>query len=561
MFKKLNYLLISEAKKKLILLVLFSVIVSIVETVGVSAIMPFISVSTDFNLIHTNQYYSYIYDSFGVDSEIRFVMYFGMILIGYYIFRSLINMIFLYTLNKFSFDMYTSIANKLFSTYMNLAYKEFIYKNSSTMTKNIINEAGNLNGMITALLNIMSEILIVVFIYSLMLFIDYKITLLLTIFLLINTLFIFKVLSTRIKSAGVVREEAQRGFYEIMNSSFGNFKIIKLQSNETIKEYFRKKVDLFGHANVVSATLNQVPRLFLDALSFTILILIVIYLVWEYTNNISNMLSIISMFILALYRLMPSVNRIMTAYNTILFNYRSLEIIYCELISINNQSLGNDDISFSKKISLNNISFQYEKNNYILSDINLDISRGDKVAFIGPSGSGKSTLVDIIIGLHYSSSGTLKVDNTIVNNNNIKFWRKRIGYIPQSVYLFDGTVGENVSFGGKYDKQKVDDCLKKAQIYNFLKTKKGQDTYVGEGGIMLSGGQKQRIAIARALYLEPDILVLDEATSALDNKTEEKIMKEIYEICKDKTLIIIAHRLSTIKDCDVVYELSDGKIL
>ena len=170
-------------------------------------------------------------------------------------------------------------------------------------------------------------------------------------------------------------------------------------------------------------------------------------------------------------------------------------------------------------------------------------------------------MIDIIIGLYKPKSGQVRIDGALLDDMNVKAWRAKIGYIPQSVYLFDGSVGENVAFSKEYDRDKVDACLRKAKIYDFLQSKGGQDVAVGEGGILLSGGQKQRIAIARALYTDPAVLILDEATSALDTETEKEIMKEIYAISNDKTLIIIAHRLSTIEHCHRVYRLDNGRVL
>ena len=196
----------------------------------------------------------------------------------------------------------------------------------------------------------------------------------------------------------------------------------------------------------------------------------------------------------------------------------------------------------------------------VLNDINLTLNKGDKIAFVGESGAGKSTLADIIIGLYRPNSGCIKIDGVLLNDDNLQNWRSQIGYVPQQVYLFDGTVADNICFGRQRDDKILEDVLKQANIYYFLQTKEGLETLVGEGGIQLSGGQKQRIAIARALYGNPEILVLDEATSALDNDTEEKIMKEIYHISKDKTLIVIAHRLTTIKGCDKVFEIKNKLI-
>jgi ABC-type multidrug transport system fused ATPase/permease subunit len=196
-----------------------------------------------------------------------------------------------------------------------------------------------------------------------------------------------------------------------------------------------------------------------------------------------------------------------------------------------------------------------------LENISLTIHKGDKIAFIGESGSGKSTLIDLIIGLYRPKSGTISVDGTRLDESNIKAWRSKIGYIPQSIYLFDGTVAQNVAFGKAIDDVQIKESLRQANILEFLENHhQGIHTAVGEGGIKLSGGQRQRIAIARALYGSPEILVLDEATSALDTDTEAKIMEEIYKISENKTLIVIAHRLSTIDGCQKVYLLSKGKI-
>lgn len=212
------------------------------------------------------------------------------------------------------------------------------------------------------------------------------------------------------------------------------------------------------------------------------------------------------------------------------------------------------------KISINNLNFLYEKDKKILNNVSLEISKGSSIAFIGESGSGKSTLVDVIIGLH-DLDDNLYIDDYPLNLKNLQSWREKIGYIPQNINLFEGTVAENVAFSKYYDEIRVKKALEQAKLLEFLeKEHNGIDTLAGDSGIKLSGGQRQRVAIARALYTDPEILVLDEATSALDTNTEADIMKEIYEISKGKTLIIIAHRLSTIKKCDKVYEIKNGFI-
>jgi ATP-binding cassette, subfamily B, bacterial PglK len=197
----------------------------------------------------------------------------------------------------------------------------------------------------------------------------------------------------------------------------------------------------------------------------------------------------------------------------------------------------------------------------IISGVSLEIKKGEKIAITGESGSGKSTLVDIITGIHKPVLGKVYIDDKAITDDNIRSWRKKIGYIPQSIYLFDGTVAENISFGSMPDVEKIITALKKANIWDFLSQKEGLNTKVGDGGIQLSGGQQQRIGIARALYDDPEVLVLDEATSALDNETEQKIMDEIYNVSANKTLIVIAHRLTTIERCDRRILIENGRII
>lgn len=560
MINKLRSLLTKRDKQFLVGLLFFSILISIIETVGISVIMPFIAVATDFSLIHKNEYYNYIYQLFNFDKDVTFVITFGVVLIFFYIFRSGVNLLYFYLLNRFTQGRYHLLAYRLFENYMGMPYRDFITKNSSTLTKSIVNEASNLTALISAVLFMMSEFFIVIFMYIMMLYVNYKITFLLTAILFLNAILMIKTVSVKIKRAGVIRAKMQKQFYEIINRSFGNFKLIKLNSNDKkMLNEFSKVSFEYANANITNLTLQQIPRLFLEAVGFGIIVFIITFLVWKYENNVANVLALISMFVLALYRLMPSINRIMSSFNQILFYHKALDIVHSDLL-YDSENLGEDSISFKQKITIKNLSFEYEEGKPILKNINLTINKGFKIAFVGESGSGKSTLVDIIIGLYRPKEGNIFSDEILIDSNNIKSWRSKVGYIPQSVYLFDGTVGENVAFGRRYDRNRVDYVLKKAKIYAFLKTKEGQGTVVGEGGVMLSGGQKQRIAIARALYSDPEILVLDEATSALDDETEKQIMDEIYDISEDKTLIIIAHRLSTLDRCEIIYRLEEGQI-
>jgi len=561
-YKKLNSLLTKEDKKFLLFLILFSVIIALVETVGIAAIMPFISVATDFSLIESKDYYRYVYELFGFSSAVNFVIVFGMILVFFYILRGGLNLLYFYMLAKFSKGRIHCLSFRLFENYLGMSYHSFIQRNSSELSKAIINETQYLAVLISAVLLMISEIFVVIFIYGAMIYINWKITLVMTLFLGLNALFLIKKISPLIKKQGSIREQYQRSFFKIINSTFGNYKLIKLQSNDkTILDDFSDASYGFTRSGIVNDTLSHFPRIFLETIGFGLISLIVVFLVFKYETDISSALGILSMFILGLYRLMPSANRLLSSYNQIMYYHKSLDVIHNDIM-YDIENLGNEKVKFNTSINLNKLSFGYSQEKLILENVHLKITKGEKIAFIGTSGSGKSTLVDIIIGLYKPLRGEIKLDGLLIDETNLKSLRKKVGYIPQSVYLFDGTVSENISFGLEYDEEKVKNVLKKAKILDFLEIhQEGIDTFVGEGGVKLSGGQKQRIAIARALYQEPEILVLDEATSALDEAIEKEIMDEIYEISEDKTLIIIAHRLSTIDRCEKVYKIENKSLV
>jgi ABC-type multidrug transport system fused ATPase/permease subunit len=555
-FTKLFSVLTRHDKKFLFILVLISIAISLIEMVGVGAILPFITIASDFSAIHTSPYIEPLYRFFRFHSETDFVIASGIFLLFFYLLRFFLNLGYFYLLAKFSKGRYHLLAYRLFENYLGMSYRTFIDKSSADLSKAIINETQNMTNLISGLLLMLSEIFVVLFIYGAMLLINWKITLLISVILIANALLLILTVSRAIKNAGVSREEHQKKFFEIIQSTLGNFKMMKLTSHtESLLKRFEDASSGYAQANIRNETLAHFPRLFLEALGFGIVIFMVIYLIDKYQADISGALALISMFILGLYRLMPSANRILSGYNQILFYKSSLDIIHNDLM-YDTETLENHPIVFEKAIELKHVSFEYDEAKPVLQDISLTILKGDKIAFVGESGSGKSTLVDLIIGLYRPKEGAVTIDGILLDERNIRAWRSKIGYIPQSITLFDGTVAQNVAFGRTVDPEKIRSVLKSANILDFLEsTHEGIDTRVGEGGIKLSGGQRQRIAIARALYDDPEILVLDEATSALDTDTEMRIMEEIYSISEHKTLIVIAHRLSTIEGCQKTYKL------
>lgn len=559
--KKLFFILSKEDKSFLLSLLVFSIFVSFIESFAISLILPFITLASDFSYFQKNQYLMAIKQYLNIP-EFQIVVYFGVTLIIFYIFRAFLNAYYFHLLARFSKGRYHTIAYRVFSKFLNTPYEKFTQKSNSEILKSLTGEVYNLTTMLSSFLLMMSEIFVVLLLYALMLLINYKITLFLSVFMLINAFILVKILSPIIKKAGLKREEAMKNFFEIVNTNLNNFKLIKLKTKEKgVLNLFKAQSELFSKANITNESVSSIPRIYLEGMGFCVLVFIVVFLVFKNESDISRILATISLFVLALYRLMPSANRIISSYHDLLYYRLSLDIIYENLNQLE-ENLGDEKIEFSKQITLKNLSFGYEGKKKLFKNLNFCIQKGKKIAFIGESGCGKSTLIDLIIGLLKPNSGQICIDEKNLTSQNVKNYRQKIGYIPQNIYLFNDSIAKNISFNDEIDEQKLQKVLAQANLTEFIATlAQGVQTKVGDGGNNLSGGQKQRIAIARALYQEPEILVLDEATSALDTQSEAKIMAEIYKISKDKTMIIIAHRLSTITHCDTIYRLEYGRLV
>ena len=560
MLKKLFAVLSLQDKRFFYALLAFSVLISFIESFAISLIMPFVSVASDFSLFERNAYLRQIDEFFSLP-KYELVAYFGLLLIVFYVLRALLNALYFYLLARFSKGRYHLFALRLFRKYLNLDYESFTRQKHSALLKTITQEAFNLSTMLASFLLMMSELFVVALIYALMLVVDYQITLFLSVFLLTNALILVRVLSPMMKKAGAKREVAMSAFFETLSTNLNNFKFIKLKGKEeSVAHLFSEQSFAFSRANITSETINAFPRLFLEAVGFCVLVFIVVALIWQRQSDIHTALAMISLFVLALYRLMPSANRIITSYHDLLYYKNSLDIVYNALYE-KDENLGDEKVSFEKDLVLKNVNFAYKNKPLLFENLNFTLKKGEKIAFIGESGSGKSTLVDILMGLLPPNSGEILVDGRNLSAQNLKNFRQKIGYIPQQIYLFNDTIAKNIAFGEEFDEKMLERVIKQANLQSFITSlKDGANTLVGDGGGNLSVGQKQRIAIARALYLSPQILVLDEATSALDNESEAKIMSEIYKISSDKTLIIIAHRLNTIEKCDKIYRVEKGKI-
>ncbi|MGJ8645383.1 MAG: ABC transporter ATP-binding protein [Marinomonas colpomeniae] len=537
-----------------IYIIMLSLFVALIEFVGLSLIVPYISIAVS-QKIPDNEYLYYFLRVFNIQGFQQFMLFASILIVSFYLFRLMINLLFSYISLRLFNKIRHVLMSKLFSHYAHIDYGSFAFRNSINFKKTLLQESLNAQVIIKSMIDIISESFVLLALIGLIVYVDWVLAIVLGLVFGLMFYLVTFLVKSKINTIADERKKYSTGLHKYVDEILNNFKFIKLVGAENIgiKGFDENSYGLF-RVNSLFQLLNQSPKFILETFGLIAIAIITYYL--TQSNSSGGIIGTLGVYAVAFYRALPSLNRIISSYNNFQYFKNTIDQVSEDLKIEREENLAGREVMFKNKLILSNVTFKHKGTETLLFDqLKVMINKGDKVAIIGKSGCGKSTLVDILMGILKPSNGLLSVDDVVIDDTNMRAWRKKFGYIPQEIYLYDGTVSDNVAFGREYDEQKVVEVLKQANIYNYLKMKDGLETMVGEGGVKLSGGQKQRIGIARALYGDPEILVLDEATSGLDYETEASIMDEIYEISKDKTLIVIAHRLSTIENCEIKISL------
>lgn len=559
-----------KQKGQLVLLLLMTIIGSFLELLGVSAIMPFVNVAMNPDSIQESTILNWIYHSLNIESINGFLVVLAFVLVAVYIAKN-IYLVILYNYQyKFTYNSQKILEGKLLSCYIYQNYTFHLSQNSAELQRNILQDVTGFFQSVLAFLQLLTEGFVCLTLFSYLLFTDVTITVGVAVLLSVFMIVFMGYFRKRIESIGVESRGASAKRVQWVQQSLGGIKEIKILGRE---QYFlgsyNDNANIYAEKQRKYQLATVMPRPIMETLGIGSLLLIVAVKLMN-GADISYMLPVLSVFAIAAFRLLPSFGRISGYIGTISFNRSAVEEVCTDIVeaerllaSYHEREEGAENITFLEEIQIQDISFRYpntEKN--VLEHTTVSIPKNRSIAFIGPSGAGKTTLADILLGILEPQEGHIFVDDTDVYKN-LDAWHKKLGYIPQTIYLMDDTIRNNIAFGiakEEIDEVRLKDALKESQLLEFVESlEDGADTFIGEGGVRISGGQRQRIGIARALYTNPEILILDEATSALDNDTEKAIMEAIDLLQGNKTLLIIAHRLSTIKNCDYIYEIKDGK--
>ncbi|GFI16720.1 MAG: ABC transporter ATP-binding protein [Lachnospiraceae bacterium] len=567
--EQVKYIFDRGQKVQLLLLLFIVIFTTFVELLGVSAILPLIEVMMDPGCVQTKPYLKYVYDLFGFDSVVSFFIFLAVALMVVYWVKNILTAISYNMQYKFTFSNQKRMAYKMLECYLNQPYFFHLSHNSAELIRSINTDIVMMFQGVLSILQFFAEILVCIVLGGFLLIQDPGITLILLLFMLSFVIFFAKKFKSYLQYIGEEDRKYAAGIVKWLQQSFGGLKETKIMHREKFflgkfEEDYSKWADL----EKIYRNLQMIPKPIMETLCITAILLAIILKLLN-GAEITSFVTTISAFGVAAFRLLPSFNRITNYVSVILFNYPAFEAVYYDLKKIDEVSKAGYEpegeegkiLPLNECISIKNISYKYPTGEgFVLHNVDVEIPKNKSVALIGPSGAGKTTLADLILGALEPTEGGIYIDG--VNAfEHLAAWQKNVGYIPQSIYLMDDTIRNNIIYGAETD---VDDrrlmkAVEEAQLKEFIESLgEGLDTEIGERGIRLSGGQRQRIGIARALYSNPQVLVLDEATSALDNDTEKAVMEAIESLAGTKTLIIIAHRLSTVENCDIKYEVKDG---
>ncbi len=567
---KINYIFSKKQKFQSVLLCVGLFIGAVLELVGVSLITELVSLVTNPEKIHTNAIFEGFYQFFNMKDDRQFFLFVVIGLIVVYLLKNAFLLFVNYVQYTFIYNNQLRLSSRLIDCYLKKPYTYHLDNNSAEMVRNVMLDSERFFQMLLSIFLMLSEILISVLLCVYLLVIDWFITVSVAAILGVFTGFYLLLFKNKAKTYGKENQIYDGKMHQSINQALGAVKDIKILHREkffvnAFESFGRKKMTAVRNNNVLGAA----PKYVIETVCIGAILLVLVVKIYM-GDDLSTMIPQLAAFAVAAFKLLPSVSKINNFSNLIIFLKPSVDLIYRDIKDTEDMKNFNllDAGEFEEKevssIRILNLSYKYpHTERLVLDDVSLEIPLGTAVGIIGPSGAGKSTLADVILGILTPTLGGVYYGDMNVHEHPLK-WSKKLAYIPQSIYLADDSIRNNVAFGieaSEIDEEKVWAALKEAQLDEFVKSlPNGLDTEVGERGARLSGGQKQRIGIARALYDDPEILVLDEATAALDTGTETAVMEAIDSLMGRKTMLIIAHRLSTIANCQMVIKVENGKL-
>lgn len=556
-------------RKQFGLLLILMVVTSFAEIVSIGTVLPFLTVLTSPDRIFGHPAAQPLIQALSIKSAgqllLPLTIVFGLAALAAGVMRLLL----LWATTRLSFATGSDFSIGIYRRTLYQPYAVHISRNSSEVINGITNKAsGVIHNIVMPTLTLISASIMLVAIILTLLYVDPVVALIA--FGGFGLIYAFVIILTRnrlaIDSQRVAHDSTQ--VIKSLQEGLGGIRDVLLDGSQPVYcEIYRNAECSMRRAQCSILFISASPRYAMEALGM-LLICALAYMLVQQADGISRAIPVLGTLVLGAQRMLPVLQQAYGAWSSIQGGQSSLQ----DTLELLDQPFPDyvekpvaKPLPFKHQISLKQLSFRYNPQTpWVLKKIDLTIIRGSRVGFIGTTGSGKSTLMDIVMGLLQPTEGVIEVDGQPITINNLRSWQVHIAHVPQTIFLADSTIEENIAFGvpkDQIDHERVRQAAQQAQIADIIEAwPKQYQTFVGERGIRLSGGQRQRIGIARALYKQADVIIFDEATSALDSKTEQAVMKAIEGLDKDLTILIIAHRLSTLKNCTYLVELSNGEI-
>jgi ATP-binding cassette subfamily C protein len=565
-YKKIFAKISNKFKKKFFILIIALFFNSIFELLSISLIIPIYKSITDYqNLINNNTFFFNFLVNLDLTQNKMIILFFLILALIF-----LLKFIIFSFANRYSFrliaDLKTQISSKIFNNYANRDYIFFKQKNSSFIMRDLLIEVGEFcERYVLSSINLVLETMVIVSLFSFLFFVEMRITIFFSIYILFISVVYFKFIKKKILKAGELRSNIDEKKFSILQEFIRNIKTIKIKNNELFfSKIFKRFIKDFEYSY---ANFNYVQVLSKPVLEFFGILFVIFWIVINIylETNLNDLFLSVSLVIFVCLRTLPSVNKLVFSIGQIKFGQPSIKIVNNELEKLKS----NHDI-FSKKILLNfneiislkNIEFKYdESQKNIFSNFNFEIKKGDKICILGKSGEGKTTLIEIISGLLKPKNGQILIDKKKVFNSSNEYLD--MTYMPQDLLLIDGTIEDNIAFNQNtdLDEAKVQKAIEFSELSEFVNSLENKTKQkVGEFGGKLSGGQKQRIGIARCFYDQSDLIIFDESLNAIDEKTRSKIISNIFENLKDKTIIFITHDIDFSTHFKKKFILKNGKL-
>ena len=563
MTKKFLSLFNKDQKKSLFFLFIFMSFSTILEMVGLGFIFSIVGVLNP-DTIQSNLFINKLKFFFSLKTN-EIISYLLIIFLFFYLLKIIFLTFYNWFESKFLYSYKEYLSSKVFKEYLNQNFSYFYNRNTSELIRNLMTEVDQFSLYLNSILKLILETIVVIGIFCILAYVNFYFTILISIVFLFFSSIYFFLVKEKLNIWGKQRQTNQQKRLQFMKEGFDGIKIIKLLGRE---DFFFSKYKTYNvHLSKIAMKahiLQGIPRLLFElvGISFITFALLILY----YSgSSLVEITQILSLYVAASFRILPSVNRIVTSLQFMKLSYPAMDVLHNELKNFKkSDNIISEKFSFSKDIFIDIKSFKYPtSNNFEISNVKINILKGQKIGIIGPSASGKSTIVEILTGISDKPLGNITVDGKSIYSN-IKGWQKLIGFVPQKIFILDESLRNNILFGldkNKFQDSEIISMIKKLSLEKLLKRLPGGlDGSLGEEGINLSGGEIQRIGLCRALIYDPEVLFLDEATSSLDIDTESQILDELEAFDK-KTIISIAHRINTLKNCDKIYRFDNGSVV